>query len=213
MCNRARNKNAPEPETLFARYGADWLAERPMDNRFNPAELTPLSRAYVVRQNDRGRGVDIMAWDVLGGAANWPMTNVRQLGLPQWRRLAEKPENRCLVPVTEFAEWTPEPIDLGDGKKPIKGEMWFSVPEQPNFAIAGFWQETAKGKGFTMVTCDANEMVAPIHPKAMVTILDPADYETWLTGSYADVVALQRPYPSERMEVRGPVFPTRGIGA
>lgn len=209
MCNRARNKDAPEAEAIRIRYGADWLADRPMDNRFNPAELVPLGRAYVVREESGARGVDIMAWDVLGGLAKFPMTNVRQLGLPQWRRLAEKPFNRCLIPVTEFAEWTPDKHDLGDGKPPIKGEMWFRVVEQPSFAIAGFWQETAKGKGFTMVTCDPNDLVAPIHPKAMVTILDEADWSTWLEGSYDEVVSLQRPYPAAMMTVRGPVFPTR----
>jgi putative SOS response-associated peptidase YedK len=211
MCNRARNKDAPEPEQLRIHYGADWLADRPMDNRFNPAELTPLARAWVVRDNDRGRGVDVMAWDVLGGLAKFPMTNVRQLHLPQWRRLAERPENRCLVPVTEFAEWTPDKHDLGDGKPPIKGEMWFQVQDQPQFAIAGFWQGTPKGNGFTMVTCDPNELVAPVHPKAMVTILDPADWDLWLRGSYDEIVHLQRPYPAERMTVCGPVFPTRKV--
>ncbi|MBB3938372.1 putative SOS response-associated peptidase YedK [Novosphingobium fluoreni] len=44
------------------------------------------------------------------------MTNVRQLGLPQWRKLAERPENRCLVPLTEFCEFTAEKHNLGDGK-------------------------------------------------------------------------------------------------
>ena len=151
-----------------------------------------------------------MSWDVLGGGAPWPMTNVRNLGLPQWRRLAEKPENRCLIPLSEFCEWTPEAHDLGDGKKPVKGEMWFQVTDQPLFTVAGFWQQTAKGAGFTMVTCDPNEMVAPIHPKAMITILHPDDHDRWLRGSYEDVVALQRPYPAERMAMRGPVFPTRG---
>ncbi|MGY2734711.1 putative SOS response-associated peptidase YedK [Sphingomonas sp. UYP23] len=60
-----------------------------------------------------------------------------------------------------------------------------------------------------MVTCDPNELVAPIHPKAMITVLKRADHERWLRGSYDDVVALQQPYPAERMVVRGPVFPTR----
>lgn len=87
--------------------------------------------------------------------------------------------------------------------------MWFDVPDQPVFAVAGFWQQTAKGAGFTMVTCDPNELVAPIHPKAMITILRPEDHDLWLTGSYDDVVALQRPYPADQMTVRGPVFPTR----
>jgi putative SOS response-associated peptidase YedK len=60
-----------------------------------------------------------------------------------------------------------------------------------------------------MVTCDPNELVAPIHPKAMITILHEADWDTWLQGSYDEAVALQRPYPAAMMTARGPVFPTR----
>ncbi|TPG54497.1 SOS response-associated peptidase family protein [Sphingomonas glacialis] len=207
MCNRARLSY--EPETLRTDLATVFETERPLDNRFNPRELMPRGRAYVVREEDGRRGLDIMAWDVLGGAAAWPMTNVRNLGMSQWRALAAQPENRCLVPLTEICEWTPDAHDLGDGKKPLKGEMWFQVTDQPLFCVAGFWQRTAKGNGFTMVTCDPNPLVAPIHPKAMVTILAPEDHERWLRGSYEDVVALQRPYPAERMTVRGPVFPTR----
>jgi len=46
----------------------------------------------------------------------------------------------------------------------------------------------------------------------MITILHPDDYDQWLTGSYDDVIALPRPYPADRMTVRGPVFPTREMG-
>lgn len=121
MCHRARMLG--EPETLRTRFGADWLADRPLDNRFSPVELIPTTRAYVVREEAGKRAVDIMSWDVLCGEANWPMTNVRNLALPQWRKLAERPENRCLIPSTEFAEFTPEKYDLSDGKPPLKGEM------------------------------------------------------------------------------------------
>ena len=206
MCNRARLSY--EPETILTHFGADWLTEQPRDNRFNPVELRPKGRAYVVREEGGKRGLDVMAWDVLGGKAPWPMTNVRLLHLPQWRRLAERPENRCLVPLSEFCEWTPDVHDVGGGR-PIKGEMWFQVTDQPMFAVAGFWQHTGEGSGFTMVTCDPNELVAPIHPKAMIAILAPSDHDRWLRGSYDDVVALQQPYPAQRMTVRGPVFPTR----
>jgi len=203
MCNRARQSH--EPETLHTNFATLWGVDPPVDNRFNPRELTPSSRAYVVREDDRGRGLDIMSWDLLGGGAKWPMTNVRNLALPQWQRLASKPENRCLIPLTEFCEWTPDK----DPTHGIKGEMWFAVTDEPIFAVAGFWQPTAKGNGFTMVTCEPNELVAPIHPKAMVTILHAADFARWLQGDLADVVALQRPYPADQMTVRGPVFPTR----
>ncbi|WP_380786348.1 SOS response-associated peptidase family protein [Sphingomonas sp. R86521] len=205
MCNRARNRG--EPETLFARFNASWAHDVVRPNA-DPVELYPKSKAYIVRDERDRRVLDVMAWDVLGGQAAWPMTNVRNLALPQWRRLAAEPPNRCLIPLTEFCEWTPDKHKVGDGA-PVKGEMWFDVPDQPVFAVAGFWQQTAKGAGFTMVTCDPNELVAPIHPKAMITILPPEDHERWLTGSYDDVVALQRPYPAVRMTKRGPVFPTR----
>lgn len=206
MCNRARMRG--EPETLFGSV-AEMFTERPRDNRFDPVELRPKGRAYVIREEGGKRAWDVMTWDVLGGKAAWPMTNVRQLSLPQWRKLAEKPENRCLVPLTEFCEFTPEKHDLSDGKPPLKGEMWFGVTDQPTFAVAGFWQRTEAGNGFTMVTCNPNDLVASIHPKAMITILEPADIETWLRGSYDEVVALQKPYDASRMVVRGPVFPTR----
>ncbi|GAA3277018.1 SOS response-associated peptidase family protein [Sphingomonas yabuuchiae] len=188
---------------------AKLFGQRPRDNRFNPRELRPKSRNYIIREQDGERAWDVMTWDVLGGKAPWPMTNVRNLALPQWRKLAEKPENRCLVPLTEFCEFTHEKHDLGDGKPALKGEMWFAVPSQPVFAVAGFWQTTAEGNGFTMVTCDPNALVSPIHPKAMITILDPDDIDTWLQGSYDDVVRLQKPFDPAKMTVRGPVFPTR----
>ncbi|MET3828404.1 putative SOS response-associated peptidase YedK [Sphingomonas sp. PvP055] len=83
------------------------------------------------------------------------------------------------------------------------------MTDQALFAVAGFWQPTARGNRFTMVTCNPNELVAPIHQKAMITVLEEADHDRWLRGSYDDVVALQRPYAAERMTVRGPVFPMR----
>lgn len=207
MCNRARLSS--EPEALFERFGASWAQDVVRPNS-DPAELFPKSKAYVVREERGRRALDVMAWDVLGGQAAWPMTNVRNLKLPQWRALAAQPEQRCLVPLTEFCEWTPDKHQVGEGK-PVKGEMWFACTDQPVFAVAGFWQVTAQGQGFTMVTCDPNDLVAPTHPKAMITILHKADWDCWLRGGYEDVVALQRPYPAEHMTVRGPVFPTRKV--
>ncbi len=119
----------------------------------------------MIREAGGERAWGVMTWDVLGGQAAYPMTNVRNLALPQWRRLAADPANRCVIPLTEFCEFTPDRHDLGDGKPPLKGEMWFSVTDQPVFAVAGFWQETQDGRSFAMVTCAPNRLVAPIHPK------------------------------------------------
>lgn len=204
MCNRARLSS--EPETLRERFGSSWARDALRPNS-SLAELYPKAKAYVIRREDGRRVLDVMSWGVLPPGGN-PGTNVRNLGLTSWRALAARPEQRCLVPLTEFCEWSPDRHQVGSGK-PVKGEMWFAVRDQPVFAVAGFWRVLGNVPGFAMVTCDPNELVAPIHPKAMITILHEADWDRWLTGTYDDVVALQQPYPAENMAVRGPVFPTR----
>jgi putative SOS response-associated peptidase YedK len=54
--------------------------------------------------------------------------------------------------------------------------MWFAVSDQPVSTVARFWQQTAEGRGSQMVTCDANILVASVHPKAMITILHEPDW-------------------------------------
>lgn len=206
MCNRARFRG--EPDAIWG-SAAKLFTERPRDDRFDPHELWPWGRNYVVREHNGERAWDVMTWDLLRGEAAWKIINVRNLALSQWRKLAERPENRCVVPLTEFCEFTCEKHDLGDGECPLKGEMWFQVTDQPVFAVAGLWQRTKGGNGFAMVTCDPNGLFEPLHRKATLTILNPEDVTTWLRGSYNEAVALQRPYPGERMRVRGPLFPTR----
>jgi putative SOS response-associated peptidase YedK len=77
MCNRARNLG--DPETLIERFGGGWLTDKPADNRFNPAELVPRGRAYVIRREAGAKGLDVMSWDLLGNGAAYPITNVRDL--------------------------------------------------------------------------------------------------------------------------------------
>jgi len=61
--------------------------------------------------------------------------------------------------------------------------MWFGVTDQPVFAIASFWRQVGDQRYFAMVTCDANTLIASIHPKAMITILRPDDHERWLPAA------------------------------
>lgn len=53
----------------------------------------------------------------------------------------------------------------------------------------------------TMMTTTANDIVRPVHPTRMPVILDPQDYEPWLTGSPDQARALLRPFPADRMRV------------
>ena len=49
-----------------------------------------------------------------------------------WIGLARKPQWRCLIPLTGFAE--------AEGAKGSKTRTWFNVKDQPIFAWAGLWR-------------------------------------------------------------------------
>ena len=82
---------------------------------------------------------------------------------------------------------------------------WFALGEdRPLFAFAGLWRpwtgvrgtkaDPAENELFAFLTCEPNEVVGPIHPKAMPVILTTAkECDAWMAASVPDALALQRP--------------------
>jgi putative SOS response-associated peptidase YedK len=142
--------------------------------------------------------MDAMQWGVPlslpgkrpGTTVTKRVTNVRNLSSPFWRSMLAKPEHRCLVPFTAFAE--PKP---NAGRE----EVWFKVPSYPVSAFAGIWRPSEEGNVFAFLTCEPNPLIGPIHPKAMPVILQPEDYQAWLDG--ADATAFAHPFPSQMMVI------------
>ena len=138
-----------------------------------------------------------------------PVTNVRNVKSSFWRHWL-KPEFRCLVPATAFCEWT-------DSRPKI--QHWFSLADgssQPVFALAGIWRpwtgtrkgETREHRLFSFLTCEPNDVVRPIHAKAMPVILaDEEAWDAWLTGSVEEALELQRPCPAAALVVQAPEQP------
>lgn len=196
MCNRYR-MTAKQAE-LARRFGVE--PPYPEDITIPPPELFPKRPAWVVRMQGGRRILDVMPWGVpltVKGAKGQPIvkqvTNVRNLTSPFWKSTLARADFRCLVPVTDFCEW--------EGETGAKQERWFSVPSRPIFAFAGLWRPAPEGPHFAFLTCDANELVKPIHAKAMPVILHDEDHAGWLAGEYDSVCALAAPYPSQLMSV------------
>ena len=192
MCNRYRM--TAKQEELALRVGIDPALSMPEPDPLPPPELFPKRIGWVVRQQDGRRILDTMIWGFPPpAAARAPVTNVRNLSSPFWRSALSRPDRRCLVPVSDFCEWS--------GEKGAKTEHWFGVNDDALFAFAGVWRPTEAGRAFAFLTCDPNPLVAPIHPKAMPVILHPEDYDTWLEAETADACSLAAPFPSQMMRV------------
>lgn len=133
-----------------------------------------------------------------------PVTNIRNAGSPFWQPWFQ-PEHRCLVPATSFCEWT---------DKTPKTANWFALnDERPLFAFAGIWRTWTGIRGtkanpvtgehwlFSFMTTAPNEVVRPIHAKAMPVILREDEWTTWLTAPARHALRLQTPLPNSELKI------------
>jgi putative SOS response-associated peptidase YedK len=128
------------------------------------------------------------------------LTNVRNTDSKYWRPWLTKPPQRCLVPVTSFAE-----PDNNQGPKSIW--TWFAQDEsRPVFFFAGIWREWEGDRGtktvpdvgkhlvFSFLTTDASHDVSPVHSDATpVCLFDEAARDDWMTAPWELARELQHP--------------------
>jgi putative SOS response-associated peptidase YedK len=189
MCNLYRMNRAQAEIAAMFNASDHWAAEMPKPY------VAPGGTGPVVIERDGERITGLMTWGVPNSGK--PVTNVRNLASPFWRSMLANPHQRCLVPVTDFQEWSAAPDPITGKKRP----HWFSVPSRPVFAFAGIWRTIGDVPHFAFLTTEPNALVAPIHPKAMPVILDEEDYSAWLTADWMDAAQLVAPYLSQLMVV------------
>ena len=189
------------PEKLRELFGFDVTPN--LQPRFN---IAPTQLAPVVRAGGGGRRIDLMRW---GLVPSWSKDTsiASKLINARGETLSDKPsfrdafaQRRCLVPADGFYEWRKE----GEGKQPFRIGMKGGAP----FAFAGLWESwtapaDADNAGetvetFSVVTTAANARLRPIHHR-MPVIVDPADYDSWLTGASEAAQAVIRPFPPDDM--------------
>jgi len=175
-----------------------------------PSSSKALFEAAEKRANKlRAKGKDVDFEQLLKMEPDGGTTNVRRTDSKHWTRWLGV-ENRCVVPFTRFAE--PDPASRPEGGN--VPNAWFAGDQtEPLLFFAGIWTpgwesvRTLK-EGlvtldlFAFLTCEPNEVVRPIHSKAMPVILRNAEeIETWLTADWSEAKALQRPLPQDELVI------------
>lgn len=165
------------------------------------ADVYPGYPGLVVREEAGARVLQSMTWGfplrlktMKPDAKPKPVNNIADLRKGMWIGLARKPQWRCLIPFSAFAE--------AEGPKGGKTRTWFSVRDQPIAAWAGLWRESAEwGPVYSGVMTDCNAAIRPVHDRMPVLLL-PDEWDRWLNGSFDDALAFQdRCFPDELIEM------------
>lgn len=191
MCGR--NSLFIARDDLEDRFDASVVADGGYRPRFNIAPGEPLE----IITNETPESIDRFGW---GLVPRWADERTEGFINARSETAHEKPafrdawdERPCLVLSSGFYEWRSA---NGGPKQPYRIHR-----DDGAFAMAGLWEERGGDGGerrrtVTILTTDANDVVAPIHDRMPVVL--PRDAErTWLAAGPDERRALCRPSPDD----------------
>jgi len=165
-------------------------------------DVRPTQQVVVLRTD---HVLSLMKWGLVPFWATDPhigakMINARAEGI-EGKPSFKKPLRfqRCIVPASAFFEW--------QGAKGTKVKYRIARHDGELFGVAGLYDVWTGPGGHelttcTIITCQPNSVVAPIHNRMPVIVL-PDDEEGWLDPDMTEVEAITRylrPYPAELLE-------------
>jgi putative SOS response-associated peptidase YedK len=182
-----------------------WSVVVPWPREFISFNVAPSTAVPVILTREAGRSGEFMRWGLIpfwakGEPQRYSTINARAETVEKatsyrgpWSR-----GRRCVFPVLGFYEWR---VEAG-GKQPYFIRLAGGEP----FGLAGLWDSSVKADGetvhsCTIVTVEANSMVAEIHAKKrMPAIVTPDAASAWLEGTNDDARSLLAPYPANLMD-------------
>ncbi len=190
-----------DPANLLTLFDLN-SAEIALTPRYNIAP----SQTVAVVYDESPRTLSGARWGLVPSWAKdvsigYKMINARAETLhekPSFRTLLRK--KRCLILADGFYEWQKQP----DG---TKIPMRFVLNDGAPFAFAGLWDswKTPEGERLrtcTIITCEPNEVAAPVHNRMPAILQSRQAEQDWLNRANDNapfLLSLLGPYPSENM--------------
>jgi putative SOS response-associated peptidase YedK len=212
VCGRftnTRGKSDEIQQQLAAQLGVDEPEDDRGYARFN---ISPSQEVLVVVEDGAGRRMEPRRWGLVPSWASDPkvgykMINARAETLgerPAYRGLVRHSKHRCLILADGYYEWQ-KPEDPRQPRRPFH----FSLADGESFWFAGLWTSWSAPEGglvqsCTIVTCEANALVRPVHERMPVIMADPEAWDSWLDPAVDAAAAceLLAPLPAGRMAVQ-----------
>ena len=207
MCGRFASTHSPHQ--LQQWYDALAMPDFPL--RYN---IAPASFIAAIRRVAEGRIGSRMRWGFIPSWAKDP-ASMPMLHNARGETVNDRPmfrtafrRRRCLIPASGFYEW--KAVQGQKSKQPF----YISLKDGSPMSFAGLWDTARTAEGDTIETCtiittDANAVLAPIHNR-MPVIIDRKDWDTWLGAeSSADDTEVEMlsgllvPFETGNMQVWG----------
>jgi putative SOS response-associated peptidase YedK len=170
--------------------------------RYNiaPTQVAPVARAMA--ESDQQREVVGMQWGLIPSWAKDRTIGSRMINARS-ETAAEKPayrsafnKRRCLVPASGFYEWKKLGESKRKGGRAKKQPFYIYRTDEQPLVMAGLWEswnDPESGEPletFAILTTDANEQLRDLHDR-MPVVLEPQQFDEWLSPEQDDVNALQ----------------------
>lgn len=163
--------NAPRPEVY---PGGQGIVQTPS------GELRTMAWGFPLKQFSKRTGEPIKPKAVNNARTDKLLTTF-------WKSAFVRPEQRCLIPLSAFAEAV--------GECGSMTRAWLSVAGEEGFCCAGIWRDSIEwGPVYSMVMTGARDDLLDIHDR-MPVILKSEHYDRWINATVEEALELCVPWP------------------
>ena len=135
-------------------------------------DVSPTDRSVIIHLSGDNVTASDMEWGFRDPYHDSLVINVRAESLFEKKMFSESVQKRrCLIPASGYYEWDS-----------AKARYRFSAADGELILLAGLYRQELGKERYTIITTEANDCMAPVHPR-MPLMIDKSEIRKWLTDN------------------------------